>query len=37
MQTAIEEAGFTTEVIQQTHRRDGTLSFTLYQIKPSAP
>lgn len=34
MQTVIEEAGFTVEVIQQSYRRDGSLSFTLYQIKP---
>jgi hypothetical protein len=37
MQTAIEQAGFQTEVIQQTQRRDGSLSFTLYQIKPINP
>ncbi len=32
--TAIEDAGFTVEAIQTTRRRDGSLSFTLYQIKP---
>ena len=37
MQTAIEQAGFQTEVIQQTQRRDSSLSFTLYQIKPINP
>ena len=31
---AIEAAGFTLEPIQTTPRRDGSLSFTLYQIKP---
>ena len=31
---AIEAAGFTVEPIQTTHRRDGSPSFTLYQIKP---
>lgn len=31
---AIEAAGFTVEPIQTTRRRDGSLSFTLYQIKP---
>ncbi|MBM4424073.1 MAG: hypothetical protein FJ030_11885 [Chloroflexi bacterium] len=35
-QAAIESAGFTAEPIQQTHRRDGSLSFTLYQVLPSA-
>lgn len=34
MQAAIEEAGFTVEVIRQARRRDGSLSFTLYQIAP---
>lgn len=34
MQTAIEEAGFETKVLQQTYRRDGSLSFTLYEIVP---
>ncbi|MBI3242862.1 MAG: glycosyltransferase family 39 protein [Chloroflexi bacterium] len=32
---AIEAAGFTVEPIQTTHRRDGSLSFTLYQLKPT--
>ncbi len=30
---AIEAAGFTVEPIQTTRRRDGSLSFTLYQLK----
>jgi len=34
MQAGIEEADFTVEIVQQTYRRDGSLSFTLYQIKP---
>jgi hypothetical protein len=34
MQTAIEAAGFTVQTIQTAHRRDGTLSFTLYKIVP---
>jgi 4-amino-4-deoxy-L-arabinose transferase-like glycosyltransferase len=29
---AIESAGFTVEAIQTAHRRDGSLSFTLYRI-----
>jgi 4-amino-4-deoxy-L-arabinose transferase-like glycosyltransferase len=37
MQTAIEDAGFKTEVLQQTYRRDGSLSFTLYQIRSNQP
>ncbi len=34
MQTAIEAAGFTVQTIQTAHRRDGSLSFTLYKIVP---
>jgi 4-amino-4-deoxy-L-arabinose transferase-like glycosyltransferase len=34
-QAAIEAAGFTVEVIQTTRRRDGSPSFTLYQLKPT--
>jgi 4-amino-4-deoxy-L-arabinose transferase-like glycosyltransferase len=33
-QTAIEAAGFTVEILNQTYRRDGSLSFTLYRIVP---
>ncbi len=35
MQTAIEAAGFTVQTIQTAHRRDGSLSFTLYRIWPA--
>lgn len=34
METAIEEAGFGTRVLAQTHRPDGSLSFTVYEIVP---
>jgi hypothetical protein len=34
MQSAIEQAGFQTKVLAQTYRRDGSLSFTLYEIFP---
>jgi 4-amino-4-deoxy-L-arabinose transferase-like glycosyltransferase len=33
-QTAIEGAGFIPKVVTQTYRRDGTLSFTLYELVP---
>ncbi len=32
MQAGIEDAGFKTQVVAQAHRRDGSVSFTLYQI-----
>ena len=35
VQTAIESANFKPEKIQTTTRRDGSLSFTLYQIIPN--
>lgn len=37
MQAAIEGAGFAVAIVKQTYRRDGSLSFTLYQIQPPTP
>jgi hypothetical protein len=34
---AIESVGFTVEVIHTAHRRDGSISFTLYRLEPQAP
>jgi len=34
---AIESVGFTVEVIHTAHRRDGSISFTLYRIESQKP
>jgi 4-amino-4-deoxy-L-arabinose transferase-like glycosyltransferase len=34
MRQAIESAGFKAEAVRQTYRRDGSLSFTVFQIVP---
>jgi hypothetical protein len=34
---AVQKAGFRVRVVHQTFRRDGRVSFTIYQLDPPAP